>query len=278
LTTGGGRSRRSSYATGTSIGIGSQSKLVVQEEGGRSGVDTVVRVLDELSRLRALDVQVQVADQSDLIEQSRVGAEEAGEVSVYVATIEDLAVGGRAGVGDVSWLDGGAVDGAGRDDGIGWVVHPGDGDLEKVLDLLGSQDGLSTAEYLKGQRPLGMFPLPRHGVGKPMDMICCYEKCAARVNSEMEVSGALPIQFLGKVKTVAIHAIYLILFHDDFVEIRNAVNGELQQIIAGENIRCLDDGQGQGHQRNVLMVMAHPDLNDRQLVLELVLTKGKGTQ
>jgi hypothetical protein len=62
---------------------------------------------------------------------------------------------------------------------------------------------------------------------------------------------------------------YLILFSDDLVEIRNTGSGRLRQVIAGQNIRCFDDVQ---------MAMANPDLEYRELVLELRLEKPEGAE
>jgi len=88
------------------------------------------------------------------------------------------------------------------------------------------------------------------------------------VNKHGEVSRPTGIEFAGRTKKVTLVDHYIVLFHDDFVEIRDVGDGKLRQIIAGENIHCLDDAQGLGN-RNVLMVMAYPALEDRQLVLEL---------
>jgi len=83
------------------------------------------------------------------------------------------------------------------------------------------------------------------------------------------------IEFQAPALTATVDGQYLLLFHADFVEIRDLTTGEIVQIIAGENICCLDDGQGGMGKRNVILVMAHPDLNDRQLVLELVLSESE---
>jgi hypothetical protein len=77
------------------------------------------------------------------------------------------------------------------------------------------------------------------------------------------------MEFVGRAKKAALVDNYILLFNDDFVEIRDVLNGELRQVIAGQNLRCLDDAQGGFNKRNVVMVMAHPELEDRQLVLEL---------
>ena len=58
---------------------------------------------------------------------------------------------------------------------------------------------------------------------------------------------------------------------NDFVEIRNADNGRLRQVIAGKDVKCLDDGSGV---RRVKMSMQHPEIDKNQIVLELVLNEG----
>lgn len=83
------------------------------------------------------------------------------------------------------------------------------------------------------------------------------------------------MEFVGKAKKAALVDKYILLFNDDFVEIRDVLNGKLRQVIAGQNVRCLDDAQAGLKRRNVVIVMAHPELEDRQLVLELRLEKAE---
>lgn len=85
------------------------------------------------------------------------------------------------------------------------------------------------------------------------------------------------MHFAGSVISTAIDGPYLILFHTDFVEIRDVRTRELRQVIAGQNIRCLDDAQGGIEKRNVLMAMAHPEKEGRELVLELALEEAMVT-
>lgn len=105
-----------------------------------------------------------------------------------------------------------------------------------------------------------------------------YLECGVYIYHTGEISRPIIVDFVGKAKSATAVGYSLILFHDDFVEIRNLENdGELKQIIVGENIRCLDNAQGGDGKRNVIMVMAHTDFNDRQLVLELVPKSAEGT-
>lgn len=71
---------------------------------------------------------------------------------------------------------------------------------------------------------------------------------------------------------------YLVLFNDEFVEIRDVMNGKLFQIIAGQNIRCLDDAQGGFGKRNVVSGKAHSDEEDRELLLELLFEDASSSQ
>jgi hypothetical protein len=91
------------------------------------------------------------------------------------------------------------------------------------------------------------------------------------------------------------------LFNDDFVEVRNAMNGRLRQVIPGHNVACLDDGSklpgsfGQANtntnmsgftgssngvsisstQHTVKICMQHPEHTGSQIVLELVENQGQ---
>lgn len=49
------------------------------------------------------------------------------------------------------------------------------------------------------------------------------------------------MQFLGRATSACLYGKFLILVNEDFVEIRNAVNGRLRQVIAGRNVTLLDD-------------------------------------
>jgi hypothetical protein len=79
---------------------------------------------------------------------------------------------------------------------------------------------------------------------------------------------------------------YLVLFNEDYVEVRNAENGRLRQIIAGRDVRCLDygfrgptgNGQqppgGQDSKGTVKICMSHPEVPGGQIVLEMLLNDG----
>ncbi|EPS37797.1 hypothetical protein H072_8459 [Dactylellina haptotyla CBS 200.50] len=124
---------------------------------------------------------------------------------------------------------------------------------------------------LGSQKPLGMFRL------SDIEFLLCYEECGVYVNKHGDVSRSVIMEFVGKAKTAAHYPPYVLLFDQDFVEIRNADNGRLRQVIAGRDARCLDDGQGGGSagQRTIKLAMVHPEHDTRQVVVELLLNEGQ---
>jgi hypothetical protein len=140
------------------------------------------------------------------------------------------------------------------------------------------------AARIRDQKPLGMFRL------SDAEFLLCYEECGVYVDKHGDVSRSVIMEFVGKAKTAAMYGAYLVLFDSDFVEIRNAENGRLRQVIAGRDVRCLDYGinplgagaatsqmamGGQGQDKRVLkLAMAHPEVVGSQIVLEMVLIEG----
>ncbi|KAK6542603.1 hypothetical protein TWF694_006547 [Orbilia ellipsospora] len=124
---------------------------------------------------------------------------------------------------------------------------------------------------LGNQKPLGMFRL------SDIEFLLCYEECGVFVNKHGDVSRSVIMEFVGKAKACAHYPPYVLLFDQDFVEIRNADNGRLRQVIAGRDARCLDDGQGGGSagQRTIKLAMVHPDNDTKQVVVELLLNEGQ---
>lgn len=130
---------------------------------------------------------------------------------------------------------------------------------------------------LNGQRPLGMFRLSES------EFLLCYEECGVYVDSHGDVSRSVIMEFVGRAKTAAMYGAYLVLFDNDFVEVRNAENGRLRQVIAGRDVRCLDYGINplgaggqlvQGGERTLKLAMAHPEVVGNQVVLEMQLNEG----
>ncbi|KAG8623996.1 hypothetical protein KVT40_008972 [Elsinoe batatas] len=142
------------------------------------------------------------------------------------------------------------------------------------------------ATHIEGQNTLGMLRLSEQ------EFLLCYEKCAVYVNKHGDVSRSVIMNFVGKARSAALYGPYLLLFDMDFVEVRNAQNGRLKQIIAGRDVRCLDDGGGgslsgggaisAGKEegalgvaaRTVKVAMCHPQSERTQVVVELVLNEG----
>ncbi|SPN99948.1 related to GDP/GTP exchange factor Rom2p [Cephalotrichum gorgonifer] len=149
------------------------------------------------------------------------------------------------------------------------------------------------ASRIRDQRPLGMFRL------NDQEFLLTYEDCAVYVDKHGDVSRTLIMEYSGKqkkAKGATLCGQYLILFNDDYVEVRNAENGRLRQIIAGRDVRCLDYGtrgptgttavegglaapiqnaSGQVDSRATVKIgMTHPEIPGMQVVLEMLLNDG----
>lgn len=151
----------------------------------------------------------------------------------------------------------------------------------------------SIASRIRDQRPLGMFRL------NDQEYILAYEDCAVYIDKYGDVSRSVIMEYSGKqkkAKGATIYGQYLILFNDDYVEVRNAENGRLRQIIAGRDVRVLDYGirgptggfynlpghpnrtngadHGLDSKGTVKIAMAHPEVAGQQIVLEMLLNDG----
>ena len=154
------------------------------------------------------------------------------------------------------------------------------------------------AARIREQRPLGMFRL------NDQEFLLAYEDCAVYADKHGEVSRTLIMEYSGKQKkarAATMYGQYLLLFNEDYVEVRNAENGRLRQIIAGNDVRCLDygfrgptggdnasatattpannipsntPGSGQDSKGTVKICMTHPEAGGIQIVLELLLNDG----
>lgn len=159
-----------------------------------------------------------------------------------------------------------------------------------------AQDTLqSIAHRIKDLRPLGMFRLSES------EFLVAYQECAVYVNKHGDVSRSVVMEFVGSAHTACLYGKFLILFNDDFVEVRNAMNGRLRQVIPGHNVICLDDGSklpgsfGQANTGGIVsggypgangtsygsightvkIAMQHPEQERSYLVLELVENEGQ---
>ncbi|KAJ5786326.1 uncharacterized protein N7503_011538 [Penicillium pulvis] len=163
---------------------------------------------------------------------------------------------------------------------------------ETTPDAVDTLHGI--AHRIKDLRPLGMYRL------SDSEFLVAYQECAVYVNKHGDVSRSVVMEFVGSAHTACLHGKFLILFNDDFVEVRNAMNGRLRQVIPGHNVVCLDDGSklpgsfGQANasgisaqssfngangisinQHTVKICMQHPDYERSQIVLELVENEGQ---
>jgi hypothetical protein len=127
------------------------------------------------------------------------------------------------------------------------------------------------ASRLQNQDPLGMFRL------SDQEFLLCYEECAVYVNKHGDISRSVIMEFVGKAKSAALYGKYVLLFDPDFVEIRNAQNGRLRQVISGRDVKCLDDGLsgGSSGNRTVKLSLQHPQQEKCQIVVELLLNEGQ---
>ncbi|KAF2014652.1 hypothetical protein BU24DRAFT_218844 [Aaosphaeria arxii CBS 175.79] len=127
------------------------------------------------------------------------------------------------------------------------------------------------ASRLQNQDPLGMFRL------SDQEFLLCYEECAVYVNKHGDISRSVIMEFVGKAKSAALYGPYVLLFDPDFVEIRNAQNGRLRQVISGRDVKCLDDGLsgGSSGNRTVKLSLQHPQQERSQVVVELLLNEGQ---
>lgn len=137
------------------------------------------------------------------------------------------------------------------------------------------------ATHIKDQKALSMLRL------SDQEFLLVYAQCAVYVNKHGDVSRSVIMEFVGTAAAAALYGAYLILFDADFVEIRNAQNGRLKQIIAGREVKMLDNGgswssapaPGSGgsgpviNGRTVKLVMQHPEAERTQIVVELLLNE-----
>lgn len=161
---------------------------------------------------------------------------------------------------------------------------------------LKAQTIANIALRIRDQRPLGMFRLNDN------EFILTYEDCAVYVDKHGDVSRTLIMEYTGKQKKArgaTMYGQYLLLFNEDYVEVRNAENGRLRQIIAGRDVRVIDFGirgptggnaaesqqsllgqygqltdAGEVSKGTVKIAMCHPELPGKQIVLEMLLNDG----
>ena len=136
-----------------------------------------------------------------------------------------------------------------------------------------------TAARLRDQRPLGMFRL------SDIEFLLAYEEVGVYVNKHGDVSRGVIMEYIGRAKQACLIGTYLILvdYNGLYVEVRNAINGRLRQVISGRDVKMLDDGAdggvlapgGRGHLPGTVKIcMQHPEWERGQIVLEMVVNEG----
>jgi len=82
------------------------------------------------------------------------------------------------------------------------------------------------------------------------------------------------MEFVGKARQAVLYnSMYLLLVDtgSEFVEVRNAVNGRLRQVVSGKDVRLLDDGANGG---KVKICIQHPEVERSQIVVEMIVNEG----
>lgn len=167
------------------------------------------------------------------------------------------------------------------------VLQSSSPDAQKYLTSIGNR--------IKDLRPLGMFRLSES------EFLVAYTECAVYINSTGDISRGVIMEFVGQAHTACLYGRFLVLLNDDFVEVRNAENGRLRQVIPGRSVVCLDDGgnmAGSGSSglhassfaqsngvsstaeyartgRTVKIAMQHPEYERSQVIIELIENEGQ---
>jgi hypothetical protein len=125
-------------------------------------------------------------------------------------------------------------------------------------------------DVITRQTPLGMFRISE------VEFLLAYQSVAVYVDKQGDVSRTKIMEYVGKASQAAVYGPYVLLFDEHFVEVRNATNGRLRQIIAGKDVRCLDDASsgGSAGNRTIKLAMMHPEMEKSQIVVELLLNEG----
>jgi len=88
-------------------------------------------------------------------------------------------------------------------------------------------------------QPLRMFRLETD------NFLLCYDKFGVYIDKGgILVNGPFTIEWEGVAERAAYRDPYVLLFSSGFVEVRDAVSGRLEQIIRGDSMRCIWEGNG----------------------------------
>lgn len=149
--------------------------------------------------------------------------------------------------------------------------------LDKKVPLsipdLRTPECASIAARLRDLKPLGMFRLSES------EFLLVFEEVGIYVNKHGDVSRAVVMEFVGKARQACLYnSMYLVLVDHGggFVEVRNAVNGRLRQVVSGKDVKLLDEGVsgGGGRRGTVKICMQHPERERSQVVLEMIVNDG----
>jgi len=116
---------------------------------------------------------------------------------------------------------------------------------------------------LDSTRPLGMFRINEN------EFLLCYDECALYVDKHGDVSRQRTLEWYGRPRHVAHYYGCVVGVNSDFVEVHDADNGILVQIIPGRDIRLLSSSDATGE--GIVLAMVHPERSDRQAILLLSL-------
>ncbi|KAG5356536.1 Rho1 guanine nucleotide exchange factor 3 [Yarrowia sp. C11] len=109
---------------------------------------------------------------------------------------------------------------------------------------------------LEGLRPLAMFQI------SDSKFMLCYDELLVYTDHFGNLASK-PIPIMVKAKGVALQHPYLVIVDDEMAEIRH-IDGTLKQVIPGQDMRLIDDHDGQ-----IKLCMANPNIYGRQLIVEL---------
>ena len=144
--------------------------------------------------------------------------------------------------------------------------------LDKKVPLsipdLKAPEVASIALRIRDQKPLGMFRLTE------AEFLLVYEEVGIYVDKHGDVSRAVVMEFVGRARQATLfHGTYLVLVDTTagFVEVRNAVNGRLRQVISGRDVKLIDDGLNGS---SVKICLQHPEAERNYVVLELIVNDG----
>ncbi|RDW49240.1 CNH domain-domain-containing protein [Yarrowia lipolytica] len=127
--------------------------------------------------------------------------------------------------------------------------------VPRTLPII-SSGSTDLRKRLEGLRPLAMFQI------SDSKFMLCYDELLVYTDHFGNLASK-PIPIMIKAKAVALQHPYLVIVDDEMAEIRH-IDGTLKQVIPGQDMRLLDDHEGQ-----IKLCMANPNIYGRQLIVEL---------